>query len=46
MEVTDMAKRVSFVKKATKGKKKRDRTRFDFGANVAKRRRGGSGGGS
>jgi hypothetical protein len=42
-----MAKRVSFKKKAPKGKKKVDRTAFNFGANVAgKKRRGGFGGGS
>jgi len=40
-----MAKRVSFVRKPAKGKK-RDRTAFNFGANVRRRRRGGSGGGS
>jgi hypothetical protein len=42
-----MAKRVSFEKKS-KGKKKVDRTAFNFGANVAgKKRRGGAfGGGS
>ena len=41
-----MAKKVSFTKKAKAGKKKPDRTSFNFGANVAKKRRGGFGGGS
>jgi hypothetical protein len=45
-----MAKRVSFVKRKTKGgKKKGGSTDFPFGANVAsgkRRRRSGFGGGS
>jgi hypothetical protein len=41
-----MAKKLTFTKKA-KGKKKTDRTAFNFGANVGgKKRRGGFGGGS
>jgi hypothetical protein len=41
-----MARKVSFVKKAKAGKKKRDRTSFNFGANASRKRRGGFGGGS
>jgi hypothetical protein len=42
-----MAKRVSFAKKKGGKKKKVDRTAFNFGANVAgKKRRGGFGRGS
>jgi hypothetical protein len=42
------AKKVSFARKPKKaGKKTRDATAFDFGANAAKgRKRGGGGGGS
>jgi hypothetical protein len=40
-----MAKKLTFTKKP-KGKKKPDRTAFNFGANVGKKRRGGFGGGS
>jgi len=39
-----MAKKLTFTKKP-KGKKKPDRTAFNFGANAGRRRRG-SGGGS
>jgi hypothetical protein len=41
-----MARKVSFVKKAKAGKKKRDRLAFNFGHNVGRKRRGGFGGGS
>ena len=43
-----MAKKVKFDRKKKPGKKKADRTAFDFGANLnsAKKRKGGFGGGS
>jgi hypothetical protein len=41
-----MAKKLSFKKKTKARKKKGGGTDFPFGANVARKRRGGFGGGS